>query len=92
MKEIKTAEEEGCNYVGLGAVFSSKTKRTLEPIGRKALKEASSSTKLPCFAIGGINDSNIEQVKDTGIYRVAIADAIINPKKIIKYENKRYWN
>lgn len=78
LDDIKNAEDEGCDYIGIGSIFSSKTKKQLNPKGIVYLSQALNKTHLPAFAIGGINSSNIDQLKSIDNIRIAISDAIIN--------------
>ena len=80
LEHIKDAEEEGCDYIGLGPVFPSETKKKLNPIGIGDLKKGLNKTLLPAFAIGGINSSNIKQLNPIKNLRIAVSDAIINSK------------
>lgn len=51
-EDIKNAEQEGCDYIGIGPIFPSKTKNELNPIGIDYLRKGLSETLLPAFAIG----------------------------------------
>ena len=77
-EDIKNAEEEGCDYVGIGPIFRSKTKKKLNPLGVDYLKEGFGRSLLPSFAIGGINSSNIKKLNEIENLRIAVSDAIIN--------------
>ena len=78
LEDIKNAEKEGCDYIGIGPIFPSKTKQKLNPIGIDYLKKGLSETLLPAFAIGGINNSNIKQLNQVNNLRIAVSNAIIN--------------
>ncbi len=78
IEEIKRAEEEGCDYIGIGPIFQSKTKKDLSPVGTSYLREGLNITKLPAFAIGGINNSNLDQLKSITNIKIAVSDAITN--------------
>jgi len=78
LKDIKNAEEEGCDYIGIGPIFPSETKKKLNPIGIDYLGKGLNKTLLPAFAIGGINVSNINKLKQIDNLRIAVSDAIIN--------------
>ncbi len=78
LDDIKNAEKEGCDYIGIGPIFPSKTKNKLNPIGIDYFLEALNKTLLPAFAIGGINSSNINQLNTSNNLRIAVSDAIIN--------------
>ncbi len=78
LEDIKDAEVEGCDYIGIGPIFDSKTKKQLNPIGVNYLKKGLNETLLPAFAIGGINSSNINELNKINNLRIAVSDAIIN--------------
>ena len=78
LKDIKSAEEEGCDYIGIGPIFPSETKKKLNPMGIDYLRKGLNNTLLPAFAIGGINSSNINQINQINNLRIAVSDAIIN--------------
>ena len=78
IEDIKNAEKDGCDYIGIGPIFHSKTKKQLNPIGIDYLKKGFNETLLPAFAIGGINSSNINQLNQLNDLRIAVSNAIIN--------------
>ena len=78
LEDIRNAEEEGCDYIGIGPIFPSKTKKKLNPIGIDNLRKGLDKTLLPAFAIGGINSSNLDKLSQIDNLRIAVSDAIIN--------------
>ena len=60
------AQELGAAYVTAGHVFATDCKKGLPPRGITFLEEVVKSVKIPVFAIGGVNSSNIEEIKQTG--------------------------
>ena len=78
LEDIKNAEKEGCDYIGIGPIFPSKTKKQLNPIGVDFLRKGLSETPLPAFAIGGINSSNMIKLSQINNLRIAVSDEIIN--------------
>ena len=82
LKEAKTAEEKGADYIGIGPVFKSKTKKGLTPIGLSILRRMSKPMKIPFFAIGGISLDNIPKVKKAGVGRVAVVSSAIKTKNV----------
>ncbi len=78
LEDIKNAEKEGCDYIGIGPIFPSETKKELHPIGIAYLMEGLNKTLLPAFAIGGINISSINKLNHINNLRIAVSDAIIN--------------
>jgi len=81
-EEAYRAENEGADYIAIGPVFGSKTKRGLEPIGLEKAKEVFRKSRIPCFAIGGITEERIKILKDAGIPKVACVHAAIGNKKV----------
>jgi len=69
----------GASYLGVGPVFPSPTKEFSEPelAGLAYVRLAAESTALPWFAIGGINEENVERVIEAGATRIAVSAAVI---------------
>lgn len=87
LKQALLAEKQGADYIGIGPVFATTTKKDAVPIGLEVLKEISANIKIPAFAVGGIAPYNIDNVLSTGITRVAVASAILcsdNMKKTME--------
>ena len=73
------AEIDGANYIGVGAIFKTSTKTDAEIVSLATLKKIRDSVKIPVVAIGGINKSNLPQIKNF-IDGVAVVSAIISDK------------
>lgn len=84
LKEAKLAKENGATYLGMGAIFSTHTKKDTSPLAINELKDIISKVDIPIVAIGGINKHNIKLLKDTGIDGVAVVSAIFNNDDIEK--------
>ncbi len=78
LEELKRAEEEGCDFLGVGPINATETKPQLTPVGLAYAREASTATRLPWFAIGGINQSNLLPIKEAGAKRIAVVGAIMD--------------
>ena len=77
------------DYVGVGPVFPTPTKPNYKPAGLEYVRWAHENMKqIPWFAIGGINESNIGEVIDSGANKIAIVRAIMNAKDPLKATNK----
>ena len=89
LKQALKAQEEGADYIGFGPVFPTTTKpRIKKTTGLNLMKKLKKRMKIPFFAIGGINKSNINEVLSSGTDKVAICSAILKAKNIpseIKY-------
>ena len=75
---IKNAIEQGCDYLGIGPVFETNTKKTKQPLGIDNLKKLTKDVNIPWYAIGGIKNENIPLLKSNGINKVAIISEIMN--------------
>ena len=68
----------GDNYIGCGPTFPSHTKSFPDFAGLEFLGQVSQNIRLPAFAIGGINSTNLPQVLETGVTRVALQHAVVD--------------
>lgn len=68
---------DGANYIGVGPVFPSSTKSFEEFPGLDFVKQVS-EIKLPAFAIGGIDATNVSQVVENGLGRVAVRGYVLS--------------
>ena len=78
LEDLQRAEQEGCDYLGVGPINETKTKPDLNPVGINYLYEVCEATQLPWFAIGGINNSNLGLIRSAGAKRIAVLGAIMN--------------
>ncbi len=74
--QAQEAEADGADYLGVGAVFPSPTKKNAIRITSAQLKEICTSVSIPAVAIGGINLSNISELAGCGMSGVALVSAI----------------
>jgi thiamine-phosphate pyrophosphorylase len=78
-EQLDAAILAGASYLGCGPVFPSPTKEFSEPelAGLKYLQVAAETTSLPWFAIGGIDEHNLQRAIDAGATRVAVSSAVV---------------
>ncbi|WP_035289452.1 thiamine phosphate synthase [Clostridium sp. KNHs214] len=85
VNEALEAQNKGANYLGLGAVFSTNTKKDIDiPIGLNGLKEITSKIHIPSVAIGGVNHSNAKSVMETGVSGLSVISCILGSNDIKK--------
>ena len=77
------AEKNGADYLGVGAVFATDTKTDADHVSYETLKEVCSAVKIPVVAIGGINESNINKLSESGICGVSVISSIFAKKDIL---------
>jgi thiamine-phosphate pyrophosphorylase len=68
LAEAVSAESEGVDYILLGPVFDPLSKQTnRRPLGGSSLRAASRMLNTPVFALGGVDDSNFEEVFESRV-------------------------
>lgn len=72
------AVADGADYIGIGPVFATPTKEGKIPVGLEYVKWASENINIPAFAIGGIDEENVDKVLLAGAKKIAVVRAIIN--------------
>lgn len=77
LEQALAAQHEGADYLGIGAVFPTKTKDDADTVSLEELRLIKSKIMLPIVAIGGINKNNIHNVMGTGVDGAAVVSAII---------------
>lgn len=75
--DIKSAEDAGADYIGVGAAFPTETKDA-QVTGLTLISEAARISRIPFIAIGGINHGNVASVIRAGARGVAVCSAIIS--------------
>lgn len=76
------AEQEGADYLGVGAVFSTSTKTDAQNISPETLRQICQAVHIPVVAIGGISPDNILELLGCGIQGVAVVSSIFAQKNI----------
>ncbi len=89
MDQAKKAVADGADYIGVGPVYPTQTKKNVVPtVTLDYVKQVSASgLELPFFAIGGIKLHNLEKVLKAGARRVAVVTGIVktlNPQKVAR--------
>lgn len=80
--EAKALEELGVNWVTMSPVFESKSKKGYGPaIDLAELKNITSQLKIPVYALGGIDSSNVSDVMAVDVHGVALISDIMASDK-----------
>lgn len=74
--EAITAEQAGADYIGVGAVFSTSTKKDARNLPLEQLRAITEAVSIPAVAIGGINEANLLELSGSGVDGVAVVSAI----------------
>jgi thiamine-phosphate pyrophosphorylase len=73
-EQIRAAE--GADYIGVGPVYATPTKEGRAPVGLELVRAAARAAGVPWFAIGGIDETNADEVVAAGAERLAVVRAI----------------
>ncbi len=76
-EEAVKAQADGADYLGIGAMFATGTKKNTRSVTMEGLKEIRQSVQIPIVVIGGVNEKNCTQFNGTGVDGLAIVSAII---------------
>lgn len=82
VEEAIQAQLDGADYLGVGAVFSTSTKTDADDVSLSTLSDIVKAVHIPVIAIGGIQEDNILELKESGIDGVAIVSAIMAQEDI----------
>lgn len=76
LMEAKRAQRDGADYLGVGAIYPTKTKADALVCGLKRLNTICRAVKIPVVGIGGINNKNYQKVLNAGAAGVAVSSFI----------------
>jgi thiamine-phosphate pyrophosphorylase len=75
--QLEEAAGESADYVGLGPIFGTISKRVdVDPLGLEIVREVSRDSPIPVIAIAGITSLNAREVFDAGAHGVAVIGAV----------------
>lgn len=81
--EAMAAKELGADYIGVGPIFATRTKDDVcAPVGLQYLDFVARGIDLPCVAIGGIKEHNLDAVLRHGGRCVAMVTEIVGAEDI----------
>lgn len=81
-EQAQRAEKEGADYLGVGTVFPSPTKKNAIRITTEELKKICSSVRIPAVAIGGITSENAGTLVGGGMAGMALVSAVFGASDI----------
>ena len=76
IEQARQAVIDGADYLGVGPTFPSGTKTFKEFAGLEFVRQVAAEIALPWYAIGGLDQSNVAQVKAAGATRIAVSAAV----------------
>jgi thiamine-phosphate pyrophosphorylase len=77
VEEAITAQVDGADYIGVGAIFPTGTKLDALQVNLETLRLIKNKVTIPVVAIGGINQNNALLVINEKIDGIAVVSAIL---------------
>ena len=84
VEQARKAQADGADYLGVGAVFHTSTKKDAHAVDFQTLKQICQSVTIPVVAIGGISKENLLKLKGSGVCGVALVSAVFAADDIRK--------
>ncbi len=92
IEQARQAVLDGADYIGVGPVFPSETKRFERFPGVELLRAVAAEIRLPAFAVGGVTQANLSEVLAAGFHRIAVGGAVAttdDPREVVAKLRKR---
>lgn len=82
VEQALLAQAHGADYLGVGAVFHTGSKKDAREISHETLRAICEAVDIPVIAIGGIGKENVMELSGSGICGIAVISAIFAQKDI----------
>ncbi len=82
IEQARTAEHDGADYIGFGAIYTGGLKNVRNAQGLERLREVRAAVSLPIVAIGGITEATVPDVLAAGANAVAIITDVVRAPDI----------
>jgi len=82
LSQAAKVQAEGADYIAVGSIFSTTTKKGATVVGVDTLKELKRTVSTPVIAIGGINRNNIGEVVAAGADAIAVISAVLGEEDV----------
>lgn len=82
VEAAKKAEKEGADYLGVGAIFETKTHVKTKRTSVETLIEIKKNVGIDVYAIGGLNTQNVYILEDSGVDGVCVVRAIMDSPNV----------
>lgn len=76
--EAIRAIDGGADYLSVGSMFHTETKKDIRIVGPGVLEEICRLSPVPVIAIGGISEDNLSEVLSRGPQGIAVVGAILD--------------
>lgn len=85
LEEALEAERLGCTYIIAGHIFATDCKKGLPGRGLDFLKSICENVSIPVYAIGGIDSSNIEAVRNAGAKGACVMSGFMQCEEVHRF-------
>ena len=82
VEQALLAQEQGADYLGVGAVFPTTSKDDAAEVSFQTLKEICQAVSIPVVAIGGITRENLRFLAGSGMAGIAVISALFAQENI----------
>ncbi|HET7624698.1 MAG TPA: thiamine phosphate synthase [Verrucomicrobiae bacterium] len=83
-EQARCAIAAGADYIAIGPIYKTGTKPSAKPVTLDYVRWARQNVKIPWFAIGGIDLTNLTEILDAGAKRICVVSAILNAPDLAK--------
>lgn len=84
VEAAKKAQEDGADYLGVGAIFETKTHVKTKRTSVETFKKIKETVDIDVYAIGGLNIENVEILKNSKADGICVVRAIMDAKDVYK--------
>ena len=88
VQAAKNAEACGASYLGVGAIFETKTHVKTKITSIKTFKEIKEAVGIDVYAIGGLNYDNVDILKGTKADGICVVRAIMDADNVFEASKK----
>lgn len=84
VEAAKKAQEDGADYLGVGAIFETKTHVKTKRTSVETFKKIKETVDIDVYAIGGLNIENVDVLKNSKADGICVVRAIMDAKDVYK--------
>jgi thiamine-phosphate pyrophosphorylase len=84
LEEAVTAQADGADYLGVGAMYATGTKTDANLTTLEQLRAIRTAVRVPIVVIGGINKKTLPNFAGIGIDGAAVVSAIVSAPDVTK--------
>ena len=82
VEAAKKAQEDGADYLGVGAIFETKTHVKTKRTSVETFKKIKDTVDIDVFAIGGLNIENVDILKNSKADGICVVRAIMDAEDV----------